>query len=242
MATTIQDQSKIVDKIKRLFKLSSSPNENEAMQAASKAQELLIQHNLSMSDVYKDGFCGEVIEHEVEVFKNIPTWKRALIFGVSESNMCAPIVRSKNVDGSILRRVVFVGRPENAVVAGLLYDYLKNEVERLSKLTKDTSLTYRTSFKFGCAKRLYQRLIENFENHKKYGIKSETSPDNNVSALVVSTMYQKNANEIQLYIETGNIKKGKKSKVKIRNHTAATAYCEGMKAGDKISLNKQIES
>jgi hypothetical protein len=242
MTTTIQDQSKIVDKIKRLFKLSASPNENEAMQAASKAQELLLQYNLSMSDVYKEGFFDKITEHEVEVFKNIPVWKRALMLGVSNSNMCAPIIRSKKVDDRILRRVVFVGRPENTVVAELLYDYLKNEVERLSKLTKDTSLAYQTSFKLGCAQRVCQRLIENFENHKKYGIKSETSPDNNVSALVVSAMYQQNDVEIQLYIENGNIKKGKKRKVKIRNHTAATAYCEGMEAGDKISLNKQIKA
>lgn len=237
MTTIIQDQSKIVDKIKRLFRLSASPNENEAVQAATKAQQLLLQHNLSMSDIYKeDG--GETVEYEVEIFLNIPMWKRSLTFGVATSNLCVPIVKKeKDGDGRFRKRVLFVGRQENVVVAGLLYVYLKNEVDRLSKLTKDTSLTYRTSFKLGCAKRVSQRLAENYQNNKKYGIK--TSPSENVSALVVSDLYQKNADEIQLYLEKENIKKGRKIASKIQSNVAA-AYYEGVEAGNKISLNKQI--
>ena len=229
MTTTIQDQSKIVDKIKRLFNLSASPNENEAMQAATKAQQLLIQHNLSMSDVYKED-CGTV-EHEVEIFKNIPTWKKVLIFGVATSNLCAPIIRTRKDNENLIRQVVFVGRPHNAVVAGLLYEYLKNEVERLSKST-----TYRTSFRLGCSKRVSQRLGENFEKNKKYGISS------NISALVVSTLYQKNAEEIQRYLEKKKVKKGRKVAPKIRSNAAAVAYYEGMEAGNNINLNKQIEN
>jgi hypothetical protein len=91
MTTTNQDKSKIVARIKKLLKLSQSSNENEALRAALKAQELLVFHNISLSDI--DNEDNNVIEHKVETFGNIPMWKKALLFAIASSNFCVPIVK-----------------------------------------------------------------------------------------------------------------------------------------------------
>jgi hypothetical protein len=44
--TELPDLEKITEKILKLFSLSQSPNEAEALAAFSKAQEMLTRHNL----------------------------------------------------------------------------------------------------------------------------------------------------------------------------------------------------
>lgn len=44
-------EEKIVEKIKKLLALSKSPNENEAMAAALKAQALMAKYEIDLSQV-----------------------------------------------------------------------------------------------------------------------------------------------------------------------------------------------
>ena len=43
--------NKVVERIKKLLSLASSPNEHEAKMAAEKANELLLRFNLTASEV-----------------------------------------------------------------------------------------------------------------------------------------------------------------------------------------------
>src|SRR3712207_287418 len=49
--TAAHEIDRVVERIKKLLALTSSQNPNEAALAASKAQELLFRHNLSMAMV-----------------------------------------------------------------------------------------------------------------------------------------------------------------------------------------------
>jgi|LakMenEpi03Aug12_release.lakeMendotaPanAssembly.Ray.scaffolds.fasta_scaffold01545_13 hypothetical protein len=234
MTTTNQDKSKIVARIKRLLKLSQSLNENEALRAALKAQELLVFHNISLSDI--DNEDNNVIEHKVETFGNIPMWKKALLFAIASSNFCVAIVKPL---GEKRKCVFFVGKPANSIVAEILYSYLRNEIQRLARLSVDKSHTYKTNFMLGCAVRISQRLQEELKQQEENGIHS--GPDCSVSAIVVSSLHKKNTAEIEVYLESKKVKKGRKNKPQIKDTASAIAYRDGFDAGDKINLNKQIK-
>ena len=44
-------KEEVLSKVRKLFELSNSPNENEAALAAAKARELLARYNLSIADL-----------------------------------------------------------------------------------------------------------------------------------------------------------------------------------------------
>jgi hypothetical protein len=100
----------IINKIKKLLALSHSPNENEAMVAAQKANELLIKHNLSLGDI-----CGKDVIFSKEIiytYKRACSWKNQLIAGVAYLNFCiAYEVRLNNGLGA----AIFYGREANVI-------------------------------------------------------------------------------------------------------------------------------
>lgn len=72
---------KLVERIKKLLALSESSNENEAAIAAQKAQELLVLHNLELSDLSESD--NEIKEVNIEESSKISNWKLSLADGVA---------------------------------------------------------------------------------------------------------------------------------------------------------------
>jgi len=103
------DLEKVADKIKKLFALSQSPNEAEAMAAFSKAQELLTRHNLSMSDL-ADSQPEEVEEQIIDESKRPSSWKGALLGAVAKANYCMFFSRHGGREGV---KQMMIGRPVN---------------------------------------------------------------------------------------------------------------------------------
>ena len=50
-ALRLMTKEQVVSKVRKLFELSNSSNENEAALAAAKARELLSRYNMSMADL-----------------------------------------------------------------------------------------------------------------------------------------------------------------------------------------------
>ena len=75
-------------KIKKLFQLSNSPNENEAALALERAQKLMEEYNLTMSEVegVKDAGSNDIIDEKYnEKAKRFKKWETVLFGGVCES-------------------------------------------------------------------------------------------------------------------------------------------------------------
>ncbi|WP_099066526.1 DUF2786 domain-containing protein [Nostoc linckia] len=220
---------KIGDKIKKLLALSQSPNEAEAAEAMSKAQELLTRYQLSMADL-EDNSPEEVEQQVIEETGRSVSWKEILLNAVADANYCMPFIRR----GATVKQMM-LGRPSNISSAKIQLEYLVGAVDRLASL-EDGDRAYKNSFRLGCASRISTRISELVEKQKSEGIAAsgESKP---ISAIVVRSLYEKLEAELDAYA---------KANLKIKNRTSRPScrsyegYFSGMAAGDKVSLNKQV--
>lgn len=129
-------EQKVIDRIVKLLALAGdNPNENEAASAAAKAQELLQQYDLSMSDVImkQDPRTAGVGEGERIVLRKAGKpggWKADLFRAVGYTTGCwsyASDAFGKWYDGT----GYYIGRRQDVEIAEYLFAYLTREVERL---------------------------------------------------------------------------------------------------------------
>ena len=117
----------IIEKIKKLLSLANSPNENEAKLAASKANEMLVKHNISMQTVQESNF--EYIIQSVEEERARIDHYEVLILMLLRKHYFVEIgIKSgKRIEGMkyFSKSLQIFGRPENVEVAGYVYSYLR---------------------------------------------------------------------------------------------------------------------
>jgi hypothetical protein len=136
-------------RIKKLLALSKSPNENEAMAAFAKAQELMKEYRLDEAEcVYE--------RHTVKAAKRLSKW-RAVLANVIASLYCCETFRS-GYQGEIY----FYGDSFDAFMAGEMYRYLSRTIEAISKrnIRKGASLKYRDKYRLGIACQIAFRIEE----------------------------------------------------------------------------------
>lgn len=208
------DSKAVLSKVKKLFALSQSPNESEAALAMEKAHALLKEHNLSINDISQDSKY-DIKETLVFDGKYDSKWKSILLAGTAEANYCT-ILKARTYDG--MARYI-VGKEHNAIVAIESYKYLVSVIERLSKKISGSD---RGSYKMGMASILYKRL-------KSLMIEEEST----CTALVVQEKSM-----VDSYLKEKDYKTTSMV-VRTRNQSA---YLQGIKDGNGISLNKQIKS
>jgi len=208
----MSDIAEVLTKVKKLFALTSSSNENEAALAFEKAHKLLKEYNLSINDIQKDTMYN-IKEETVYEAKNDSAWRAILMAGVAKANYCE-LLKRFTYNGY---KQVLVGKDHNIVVAKEMIDYLIATIERLSK---DFKAFDRVSFKNGISARLYTRLLDTL----KQDIEECTS-------LVVQEKAM-----VDQYINSQNAI-NKDISLKVRN---TSAYAIGYSKADNISLNKQV--
>lgn len=198
----------IIQKIKKLIALSKrNTNENEAASAAAKVQELLLQYNLSMSQVEsKDYEKREHVKHEYRsIFQqNRINWKIDLANTVARANLCNILTSGA--------RLIWIGKPSNIEVSEFLFTTLAHDLEDIcdkrwadiqklrtlekvhgTTLFQDHSLryvhgkTWKNSFYYGAIATINQRLNETKKN-------LSANPD--MKALIVV-----NDKEVEQYIK-----------------------------------------
>lgn len=160
---------KILDRVKKLLKLSESPNLNEAEAAAAKAQELLTKYKLSMFEVenFNDQEQEEILnltdDDSLDSFKNnIALWKTTLAVAIAKANNCRIYtLRIKTEEDIDKAKLALVGTVSNTQIVKCLYHYIVNEIERLAK--RDGTGKGRfwiNSFKLGATSQIEKRLKE----------------------------------------------------------------------------------
>ncbi len=74
----------LINKIKKLLALSSSPNESESAAALLKATELLAKNELRIEDIRDE--CSIIKENVLDVVSIIKPWEEKLIILYNKSN------------------------------------------------------------------------------------------------------------------------------------------------------------
>jgi len=160
----------IAIKVQKLLELAKSSNEHEAALAASKAREFLTKHNLDMAEVLavkdKEPEGLQIIQTETQTSYSIPQYMWDLATAVAESFQCK-VISTYGKNGRVF---VFIGTTSDSEVAVYTFNYLRSEVERLSKQVlpelkaenpycRTQTLSY--DYKAGAIKRICHELREN---------------------------------------------------------------------------------
>lgn len=133
--------AKVIDKIRKLLALGTSPNEHEAAAAVAKAQELMQAHDLEMAAVQGDLKAdprSTVGEGDTVIAKaGKPSgWKVSLFEGVARSWDCYVVVREyRFVEGGYEKGQFgsLIGRHADLEMAEYAYSFLVGELERLAQ-------------------------------------------------------------------------------------------------------------
>ena len=133
---TDQQFAEITAKIQKLSKLAANDSgafEGEAANATAAIQKMLLEYNLTMSDVESATEDGPktAVGQEDFVFKGDRSdrfirWQSDLLAAVAEANYC-------RVYGWGYKKVQIIGRPYNVTVTKSLWAWLITEVRRLQK-------------------------------------------------------------------------------------------------------------
>lgn len=161
-----QPPEKVLDLIRRLLALSTSSNEHEAGLAAAKAQELLLKHNLEMSQIHQEE--GNEVERWDFKTSVIEPWLDLLCSAVSRANLCR-VVKGYNyaegtrigntfIPGRKYREYNIFGRRPNLEVTEFMYCYLADEIDRLTP--KKKGVRYKNDFRIGAVNTINTRMQE----------------------------------------------------------------------------------
>lgn len=135
-------EPKVIERIRKLLALAgNNPNEHEAAAAAARAQELMLQHDLTMETVSTkvDRRTAGIDKGDRMVLreKGKPGgWKVALFACIGQTSGCWVFTTEggKWYDAT----GYLVGRAQDVEMAHYLYDFLVRELERLQKAYGDT--------------------------------------------------------------------------------------------------------
>ena len=148
----------VIEKIKKLLALATSPNENEAKSAASKASKLLIQYNLDQQEIE----AHHDYQKEVAFDEARKKCEQTYIFPILQQFFFVEVINSRNFGST---KIYFIGTETNVQVAKYIHDFLIIKFKDLFKEYKNNSenRVSRKSYYYG----LMQGLRSQLENTQK---------------------------------------------------------------------------
>lgn len=169
----------VVSKVRKLFQLSNSTNENEAALAAAKARELLSRYNLSMADLPTEDIRSAMAatEASVQVGKILHNWVKGLLIHISHCFGCAHIIYRRHGSNLML---AFIGTAADAEVAVYTFQFIHRELNRLleralPKLKQENkgwnSTALRYAYLDGAVKRIGERFLEHTQTIRAVELK-----------------------------------------------------------------------
>ncbi|HEX3640647.1 MAG TPA: DUF2786 domain-containing protein [Ktedonobacteraceae bacterium] len=217
------DTKLVLSKIKKLLALSTSSNPNEAAAAAAKAQELLMLHNLSMSQIQTQ----EPSSYE-QTFLNLgrSIWKRVLLSVIARNNFCEVVYTPSKAESAL------IGEAHNREVVTYLYHYLIGQLEPMAidayhrSLSSMHAKSWLDAFYMGAATSIDHRLEEQQREME--------AASNACKALIISKDAELKSAMRHFYPQTKN---GSSKRIRSKD-----GYYSGQEAGRKVALNRGIEA
>jgi hypothetical protein len=216
------DITPVLTKIKKLLALATSSNPNEAASAAAKAQALLMQHNLTMSQIETHGQASPYCEAFVKTGSRV--WRQLLLVVLARNNFCEAIYDAATSQS------ILIGEPPNQEVVSYLYSYLVPQLEamaltayRLSGTTVHAK-SWKDSFYIGALNSIKERL----EAQRR----EMAAASNACRSLVVVKDAELKAALHRLH---PHLRKAPPKNVR------SSGFYEGVEAGKRVALHKGIE-
>ena len=236
-----EEKESVLKRIQKLLQMSTEngASENEAMLAADKAQKLLQEHNLSISDLKDEDQVEPMDSEDVEVDRDL--WKGYIRNATAKLYFCKTYTTMKlDKHYKRVKVITFVGRKSNRMVATEMCKYFINTVDRLAAEEFREVPGSRASinkmshaFKQGCASRLQRRLLDRYNE-----IVPEYIPQGNPDGLPV--LYKNEQMAITKWLEQKGIRlRSSKSSMSIRDRVA---YSRGSEKGNGIGINTQVNA
>jgi len=238
MAVIDHSEEKIIDKIRKLLRLSeNNPDIEEAKSAAAKAQELIARYNVQQAflKLEQDDATGVNIEDTyIHQSGRVATWIRVIAYTLSEANNCAMYYTQGE-------GINCVGEPDDIALTRVILDYLISEVKNLCKravakrnadlvydygygMDKSQGRVYANNFKLGAANSLNERIKATI---KKVEEETAAHPQGQYALTIISNKLVRSKQHLP------KLTKGPK----IRYRGNRDAYAKGREAGKKISLS-----
>jgi|TARA_A100001011_G_scaffold387539_1_gene465477 hypothetical protein len=236
-----EEKESVLKRIQKLLQMSieNGASENEAMLAADKAQKLLQEHNLSISDLKDDDQVEPMDSEDIEVERDL--WKGYIRGATAKLYFCKTYTTMKlDKHYRRVKVITFVGRKSNRMVATEMCKYFINTVDRLAAEEFREVPGSRASinkmshaFKQGCASRLQRRLLDRYNE-----IAPEYIPQGNPDGLPV--LYKNEQMAITKWLEQKGIRLvSRKQSMSIRDRVA---YSRGSEKANGIGLNTQVNA
>ena len=233
------EKESILNRIQKLLRMSieNGASENEAMQAADKAQKLLQEHNLSIADIKDDSIVEPINSEEVEVDRDL--WKGYIRNATAKLYFCTTYQTNKlDKNYKRVKVITFVGRKSNRMVATEMCKYFINTIDQLAEAEFREVPGSRASinkmshaFKQGAASKLSGRLRERYEEIAPAYI-APGNPDG------LPILYKNEQQAISTWLADQGIKlTSTSSRMSIRDRVA---YSRGKEKANGIGINTQI--
>ncbi len=159
-------KEQVISKVKKLFELSRSNNENEAALAAAKARELLSAYNLTVADLPMDRMQDHlsIVESSLHMGKVLRTWVKSLMLHVAGGFECEVIIRRQRGKDPAPS---YIGTVADSQVAAYTCIFLYQELNRLvenalPQLRRENEGWHTTSLKNSYLEGAVNRIGERF--------------------------------------------------------------------------------
>jgi hypothetical protein len=213
---------KLIERIKKLFALTESPNESESAAALDKAKELLAKHKLSIDEIKNE--TALVKEKLLEVVIDIKPWEEELLSCITNTTFTEILVL--HIDSN--KHLQLIGREANIITAKILYEYLHDIIMKKGNLFHEC-IDDIESFRLG--------MIESIKYKLKQRLLHKKSVENMEYQIVVVQKGCKEENMSYINREYG--------KTNMRDNWYGideNSYGLGKSIGSKITLNSQLPS
>lgn len=219
---------KVLDQIRKLLALATSPNEHEAALALSKAKELMLRYNIDNIDLEKDQ-AEDIIEVDFQISHSSEESSLRFVYWLGKAFLVKPILIKRNIGEDKIKfekYIRFIGKTADVAVSTYIFSYMMSfldkktkEYSKKKKTQKDYSLGFITAV---CDK------LRKMEELRTAGMTFyEEHPEN---ALVVTSNALINSYLKDKYQDKLN--EGKAPEIE----SDAWDYLNGYKAGEKQGI------
>lgn len=225
---------KILEKIRKLLNLgdaNKNDSEEECNRAMQKAQQLLLDHKLSLSDIELHTEVQKVIEEDIRTNKvQINRWHMRLLDSLCDVFHGTYLVHPGNGAYSV------IASESNMQIIKYFFGYLVNVINSLSddKFQEyqnsggiEHGKSWKNAFRIGCSRRVGDRMRE---EHKVLYTSSENSQQTGLVKLERAAV---DAFKAKQYPKLSSYRASK-------NKLSSSGYYSGQKAGNSVSLHKGV--
>ena len=184
------DYSKIIDKIRKLFALSKSPNENEAALALEKARELMLQYNIEQTQI--DDSVEDIIEIDFNLAQSSVKYSFRFAYWLGRAFMVRAIgVNTVKFAGDTNREtsIRFIGKMADVAVATFVFAYIMDILNTKSteycKSIKKKSDKIKSEYSLGFITAVCLKLEEMEKKYQEEHPASFQEESDQINALMV---------------------------------------------------------